>query len=249
MRDVQERTVLLFLALGSIGSFLLGHEIAGSLAMRAVFATAAQSGLVSAPASGALGAALTSSLATGGARRHTALAGGLHKPGGSHNGRASHSGQPGGSPGSQTGQAQAGQPGSTGGATTPPGTSSGSTQNSGMTTPRDPTMPDPTSPDATAPCATPANTVGGGTSAAPDGAPCGSQNPALASLPATPSGLAAAQSPANPGSASSAAQPLAAQGVAAPAPTIAGGGASQALTASSLAVRPANSVSAPPLPS
>jgi len=62
-RRIQGQVALVFLALGSIGSFLLGHEIAGDLAVRAIYTTASQDQLRYSPvtlsASGALGARIS----------------------------------------------------------------------------------------------------------------------------------------------------------------------------------------------
>lgn len=62
-KRIQGQVALVFLALGSIGSFLLGHEIAGDLAVQAIYTTASQDQLKYSPvtlsASGALGASVS----------------------------------------------------------------------------------------------------------------------------------------------------------------------------------------------
>jgi len=62
-RRIQGQVALIFLALGSIGSFLLGHEIAADLAVRAIYSTASQDQLTYSPvtlrAPGAVGASVS----------------------------------------------------------------------------------------------------------------------------------------------------------------------------------------------
>jgi hypothetical protein len=110
IQRIQGHVALIFLALGSIGSFALGHEIAGSLAVPAIYAGAAQDQLpLTLRASGALGAGVSlggPSRKTAGGAAHRTSSGHAHGQPPSIKGGQSHSGQSGTSatPGGQTGQ-------------------------------------------------------------------------------------------------------------------------------------------------
>ncbi len=90
-KRIQGQVALVFLALGSIGSFLLGHEIAGDLAVQAIYTTASQDQLKYSPvtlsASGALGASVSA--------RRTPRGGGSRARGQAPSGKSgqAHSGQ------------------------------------------------------------------------------------------------------------------------------------------------------------